>query len=76
MVIALQHQVAQLTRMLFGRRSERVLPHDPGQSLLFGRIDPQDELPASPEGETSPEQDASDVDEEPAQKRRKSRHRH
>ena len=75
MVIALQHQVAQLTRMLFGRRSERVLPDDPAQSLLFGRIEPQDEAPASPEGETSPENEASDENEEPAPQRRKSRHR-
>jgi len=75
MVIALQHQVAQLTRMLYGRRSERVLPDDPGQGLLFGRIDPQDEPPSSPEGETSSEQDSSDEDEEPAPKRPKSRHR-
>lgn len=75
MVIALQQQVAQLTRMLFGRRSERVWPEDPAQSLLFGRIDPADELRVSPEGETSSEQDASGEDEEPAPKRRKSRHR-
>ena len=77
MVITLQQQVSQLTRMLFGRRSERVLPDDPGQGLLFGRIDPKDEPPASPEDETeaSPEQEASDADEEPAPKRRKSRHR-
>jgi transposase len=77
MVIALQQQVTQLTRMLFGRRSERVLPDDPGQGLLFGRIDPTDEPPASVEDETetSAEPDASDEDEEPAPQRRKSRHR-
>lgn len=75
MVIALQQQVSQLTRMLFGRGSERVLPDHPAQGLLFGRIDPKDEPPASTEGETSPEQGASDADEEPAPKRRKSGHR-
>ena len=78
MVVALQHQVAQLTRMLFGRRSERLWPDDPNQGFLFGRIDAQDpagESPVAPEGEPSPEPEASDEDEEPAPPRSKSRHR-
>jgi transposase len=73
MVIALQHQVAQLTRMLYGRRSERLWPEDPGQGMLFGRVDPEDEPPASSKDEGSSEHDASD--EEPTPKRRKSAHR-
>ena len=47
MVIALQHQVAQLQRMLFGRRSETLLADHPSQGFLFGRIEPQ-EPPAEP----------------------------
>lgn len=78
MVIALQHQVLQLQRMLFGRRSERVLPDDPAQGFLFGRIEPQEqpeEAQASPE-EAPPSQDeASEEDEEPAPRRRNARHR-
>ena len=41
MVIALQHQVAQLQRMLFGRRSETLPADHPSQGFLFGRIEPQ-----------------------------------
>jgi transposase len=70
MVMALQHEVAQLRRMLFGRRSERLLPDDPNQALLFGRIDPQEE---SGDSSSSEEQDASD--EEPAPRRRPTCHR-
>ncbi len=77
MVIELQHQVAQLQRMLFGRRSERLLPDDPNQGFLFGRIDPQeqpDESPAS-EDESAPSQaEASEEDEEPAPRRRRKHH--
>lgn len=77
MVIALQHRVMQLERMLFGRRSERLLPDDPGQGFLFGRIEPQEpqgESPASHE-EAAPAQDeASEDDGEPAPRPRKSRH--
>ena len=77
MVIALQHQVMQLQRMLFGRRSERLLPDDPAQGFLFGRIEPQEpqESQASPE-ESAPSQDeASEEDEEPAPQRRNRHHR-
>jgi transposase len=77
MVFALQHQVMQLQRMLFGRRSERLLPDDPSQGFLFGRIEPQE-----PQEESQPSQeesapssdDASEEDEEPAPRRRNTRH--
>lgn len=79
MVVALQHEVAQLKRMLFGRRSERLLPDDPGQGFLFGRIEAQmqqGDPSASPDDAASPEQDAShEEDEELALRRRASRHR-
>ena len=77
MVITLQHQVLQLQRMLYGRRSERLLPDDPNQGFLFGRIDPQEEpeeSQASDEAATS-EEASSEEDEEPAPQRRKTRHR-
>ena len=77
MVIALQHEVAQLRRMLFGRRSEKLLPDDPNQGLLFGRIDPQeqrDEAQASPDESASSQDDASEDDEESAPRRR-TKHR-
>jgi hypothetical protein len=69
MVMALQHEVAQLRRMLFGRRSEKLLPDDPNQALLFGRIDPQEESGAE---SSSGEEDTSD--EEPAPRRRRTCH--
>lgn len=77
MVIALQHEVACLQRMLFGRRSEKLPPEDPNQGALFGRIEPvepPDEQPASTEDEAAPEPPASEEDDEPAPRRRK-RHR-
>jgi transposase len=75
MVMALQHEVAQLRRMLFGRRSERLLPEDAGQGLLFGSVEPQaqESQPAAQEEQTAPEAGQSEEDEEPAP-RRKSRH--
>ena len=77
MVIALQHEVAQLQRMLFGRRSERLLPDDPNQGFLFGRIDPQEQPDEGqgPQGESaSSPGDASTDDEGPAPRRR-TKHR-
>jgi transposase len=77
MVISLQHQVIQLQRMLFGRRSERLLPDDPSQGFLFGRIDPQEsqeDTQASQEESAPPSEEASEEDEEPAP-RRQTRHR-
>ena len=70
MVIALQHQVLQLQRMLFGRRSEKLPPDDPNQGLLFGRIEPVEET------EEKQENEASSEDQEPAPKRscRKNHH--
>lgn len=79
MVIALQHQVAQLQRMLFGRRSETLPADHPSQGFLFGRIEPQepqaepDATQASTEA-TAPENESSAEDEEPAPARR-TRHR-
>ena len=75
MVIALQHEVAQLRRMLFGRRTERMLPDDPAQGLLFGRIEPQEEEAEAPQEEASSSDESSDDDEESAPPRRKTRHR-
>lgn len=57
MVMALQHQVLQLQRMLFGRRSEKLLPDDPAQGFLFGRIEPQEEQDDEPEAEEESEED-------------------
>lgn len=75
MVIALQHQVLQLQRMVFGRRSERMLPDDPAQGFLFGRIEPKEEPEAS-QAEESPSSDESpQEDEEPAPRRRNAHHR-
>ena len=80
MVIALQHQVAQLQRMLFGRRSEKLLADHPSQGFLFGRIEPQEPQgeqnapQASPENATAPDSETSATDEEPAPRRR-TRHR-
>jgi transposase len=74
MVIHLQHQVMQLQRMLFGRRSERVVPEDPNQMLIFGKIEPQ-EPSTSEEEDKSAEAEASEDHEEPAPPRRKTRHR-
>jgi transposase len=80
MVIALQHQVAQLQRMLFGRRSETLLADHPSQGFLFGRIEPQEPQAepntpqASPEQAATPENESSAQDEEPAPQRR-TRHR-
>jgi transposase len=74
MVIALQHQVLQLQRMVFGRRSERMLPDDPGQGFLFGRIEPA-EQPEEPQTDESPSSDESpEEDEEPAPRRRNANH--
>ena len=80
MVIALQHQVLQLQRMVFGRRSERLLPDDPGQGFLFGRIEPQEqmeELPSEPSQaeESSSPDESSEEDEEPAPRRHNANHR-
>jgi transposase len=77
MVIALQHQVLQLQRMVFGRRSERLLPDDPSQGFLFGRIEPQEqqeETSASQEESAPSRDEASEEDEEPAPRRRSTRH--
>ena len=77
MVITLQHQVLQLQRMLFGRRSERLLPDDPSQGFLFGRIEPQEPQEESQpsQEESAPSQDeASEDDEEPAPRRCNTRH--
>ncbi len=80
MVISLQHQVAQLQRMLFGRRSEKLLADHPSQGFLFGRIEPQEPsteqntAQASPENATAPDNETSAEDEEPAPRRR-TRHR-
>jgi transposase len=78
MVIDLQHQVAQLRRMLFGRRTEKLLPDDPNQGFLFGRIDPQEpqeEAQASEEEATPSPDDASEDDEDSAPRRRRTKHR-
>ena len=75
MVIALQQQVMQLQRMLFGRRSERVVHEDPAQGLLFGKIEPQEEPSASGEEGKTAEAEATEGDEEPVPPRRKTRHR-
>jgi transposase len=77
MVISLQHQVLQLQRMLFGRRSERLLPDDPAQGFLFGRIEarePQEESPAVEEECAPSQEEASEEEEEPAPPRRNARH--
>jgi transposase len=77
MVITLQHQVLQLQRMIFGRRSERVLADDPAQGFLFGRIEAQEQQaePSPPDDESAPaEQEASEDEEEPAPKRRNADH--
>lgn len=74
MVIALQHEVAQLRRMLFGRRSERLLPDDPAQGLLFGSIEPQEPTEQSQTEETSPDE-GPEHDEDPAPRRRNATHR-
>jgi transposase len=62
----LEDQVAYLTRMLFGRRSEK-LHDDPNQGLLFGRLETEDE----PEPEPASEED----EETPSPRRRRTRHR-
>jgi transposase len=77
MVIALQHQVLQLQRMLFGRRSERLVPDDPGQGFLFGSIEPAEqpeEAQASQEEDAPSPDEGSEEDEEPAPRRRNTRH--
>jgi len=63
MVVELSEQVAYLSRMLFGRRSEK-LADDPGQGRLFGQLLPP---PAAP-----PE---DDDDPPPARPRKRRRHR-
>lgn len=78
MIVALQHRVMQLERMIFGRRSERRLANDPAQGFLFGRIEPQeqrDEAPASPGDAASSQDEASDDAAEPAPRRRNANHR-
>ncbi len=77
MVIALQHEVAQLRRMLFGRRSEKLLPDDPNQGFLFGRIDPQEqpEEADTSEAESAPSQDEASEDDEESAPRRRTKHR-
>lgn len=75
MVIALQHQVLQLQRMLFGRRSERLLPDDPAQGFLFGRIEPQEQPEESQVEEPPASDESADEDEEPAPRRRNTNHR-
>lgn len=52
LVSELREQVACLTRMLFGRRSEK-LANDPHQGRLLGAADPAEE----PTPEEAPEQD-------------------
>jgi transposase len=74
MVIALQHQVLQLQRMLFGRRSERLVPDDPAQGFLFGRLEPQEQPEQSQAEESSSSDEAPEEDEEPAPRRRNARH--
>ena len=75
MVIALQHQVLQLQRMLFGRRSERLVPDDPAQGFLFGRLEPQEQPEQSQAEESSSSDEATEEDEEPAPRRRNANHR-
>ncbi len=79
MVIALQHQVAQLQRMLFGRRSEKLPADHPSQGFLFGRIEPQEpaaepETPQASTEATAPENESPAQDEEPAP-HKQTRHR-
>jgi transposase len=77
MVITLQHQVLRLQRLLFGRRSERLLPDDPSQGFLFGRIEPQEpqeDAQASPDASASSPEESPEDDEKPAP-RRQNRHR-
>jgi transposase len=77
MVRMLQFRVSQLERMIFGRRSERLLSDDPAQGFLFGRIEAQAPVSDSPAAEEeaapSPEE-ASDEAEEPAPRRRNAHH--
>jgi transposase len=79
-VVALQHQVLQLQRMVFGRRSERLLPDDPAQGFLFGRIEPQEQpeesqAEESQTAESSSSDESPQEDEEPAPRRRNANHR-
>lgn len=77
MIKTLQFRILQLERMLFGRRSERLLSNDPAQGFLFGRIEPieQQEESQVPQEESAPSQDeASEEDEEPAPQRRNTHH--
>jgi transposase len=48
-VLILQHELAQLKRMIFGSKSERHIPSDPNQPTLF-------DLPASEEPQVQKEQ--------------------
>lgn len=66
----LLHENAQLKRMLFGRRSEKLPPDDPNQGLLFGRIEPVEETGEKEENEASSE------DQEPAPKRSSRENHH
>ncbi len=61
----LEDQVSHLTRMLFGRRSEKC-PDDPNQGLLFGG------LAAADEAEEGTEEDEEEA---PPRRRRRRRHR-
>jgi len=65
LVVDLQDQVAYLTRMLFGRRSEKC-PDDPNQGLLFEGLDVPDETAGGSE---------EDDEEAPPRKRKRRRHR-
>jgi len=67
MVLALLHENAQLKRMLFGRRSEKLPLDDPDQDLLFGRIE------AQAQQDTPQEDDAAADDAEPAPRRSRRR---
>jgi transposase len=68
LVLELRQQVAYLTRMLFGRRSEKLPLDEPHQGLLFGQVTPQ-----APE-ETPGEDATAAEDEEPAPRRYRRRH--
>jgi hypothetical protein len=77
MVKTLQFRVLQLERMIFGRRSERLLSDDPAQGFLFGRIEaaePQEESSAVEQESAPSQEEASQADEEPAPPRRNARH--
>lgn len=75
--MALQHEVALLKRMLFGRRSEKLPPADPDQGLLFGRIDPGEprEGDQGSEDESASSQEGASEDDEKPGPRGRTNHR-